>query len=389
AYLATTNLPVNNLSTSATWDCYAGLVTSVAGLNGKTTSYAYNDPYSRLTSVTDPSGAVTNITYTPATSESTLNFNSGASTVDVLTTVDALGRPFLTQRKQNPSSNMYDTVETFYDDAGRVIGVSSPCSAPAGGTCSGGTTISPDALGRPTSITDAGGGTVSFSYNANDVLRTVGPAPPSESTKSWQYEYDGLGRLSSVCEITSATGSASCGQNHAATGYLTKYTYDALDDLTGVTQNAQSETTQTRTYAYDGLRRMTSQANPEANNSAYSYTYDTDSTCVTIINNGGDLVKRVDAVGNVTCYAHDGIHRLTGVTYPSGSYASVTPSKTFVYDSATVNGQTMQNTGGLLAEAYTGSKATDLGFSYSLRGEVSDVYESTPNSGGYYHSSAV
>src|SRR5208283_1040562 len=67
-----------------------------------------------------------------------------------------------------------------------------------------------------------------------------------------------------------------------------------------------------------------SQANPEANNTAYSYTYDTDSTCTTP-NNQGDLLKRVDAVGNVTCYVHDGIHRLTGVTYPSGSYASVTP----------------------------------------------------------------
>jgi len=208
-----------------------------------------------------------------------------------------------------------------------------------------------------------------------------------ESAKSWQYQYDGLGRLTSVCEITSATGSASCGQNHAATGYLTSYTYDPLDDLTGATQNAQSGTSQTRTYVYDALRRMTSEANPEANNTAYSYTYDTDSTCTTP-NNQGDLLKRVDAVGNVTCYAHDGIHRLTNVTYPSGSYASVTPSKTFVYDSATVNGQTMQNTGGPLAEAYTGSKATDLGFSYSARGEVSDAYESTPHSNGYYHSSA-
>jgi RHS repeat-associated protein len=48
---------------------------------------------------------------------------------------------------------------------------------------------------------------------------------------------------------------------------------------------------------------------------------------------------------------------------------------------------------GHLAEAYTcfsscTTKATDMGFSYTVRGEVSDVYESTPNSGGvYYHTS--
>jgi RHS repeat-associated protein len=49
----------------------------------------------------------------------------------------------------------------------------------------------------------------------------------------------------------------------------------------------------------------------------------------------------------------------------------------------------MQNAMGRLARAYTccnqGANITDLGLSYSKRGETSDVYESTPNSNGYYH----
>ena len=50
----------------------------------------------------------------------------------------------------------------------------------------------------------------------------------------------------------------------------------------------------------------------------------------------------------------------------------------------------MANALGRLAEAYTctgtcTSKITDEGFSYSVRGELADIYESTPNSGGYYH----
>jgi RHS repeat-associated protein len=48
----------------------------------------------------------------------------------------------------------------------------------------------------------------------------------------------------------------------------------------------------------------------------------------------------------------------------------------------------MSNAKGHLAEAYTGSsssKTTDLGFSYSVRGETTDTYEMTPNSGGYFH----
>jgi len=42
---------------------------------------------------------------------------------------------------------------------------------------------------------------------------------------------------------------------------------------------------------------------------------------------------------------------------------------------------------GRLAEAFTGpstAKITDLAFCYSPRGETTDVYESTPHSGGYY-----
>ena len=50
----------------------------------------------------------------------------------------------------------------------------------------------------------------------------------------------------------------------------------------------------------------------------------------------------------------------------------------------------MSNAKARLAEAYTctscpGTKITDVGFSYTSRGQVSDVYESTPHSSGYYH----
>jgi RHS repeat-associated protein len=229
---------------------------------------------------------------------------------------------------------------------------------------------------------------LAFSYSQNDTYRTLGPAPTGENTKRKQYEYDALGRLTSVCEVTNLTGSGTCGQTNTATGYWTEYTYDVLNDLTGVTQNAQSTPNQqARTYAYDDLRRMTSETNPETGTTATTYTYDTDTTCGT---SKGDLVKKVDQVGNTICYAYDALHRITSVTYPSGSYASVTPGKHFVYDAATVNSVAMANTKTRMAEAYTcfspcSTKLTDLGMSYTARGEVSDTYESTPNSGAYNH----
>lgn len=156
-----------------------------------------------------------------------------------------------------------------------------------------------------------------------------------------------------------------------------------------MTQNAQdvSANWQTRSYLYDGLGRITQEKNAEESSTTY-YTYDTDSTCGTY---NGDLVKKVDAVGNVTCFAYDALHRVTAKTYPSGSYASVTPEKHYVYDAATINGTAMTNAKGRLAEAYSGpssAKITDEGFSYSARGEVTDTWEWTQHSSGWYHVTA-
>jgi YD repeat-containing protein len=247
-----------------------------------------------------------------------------------------------------------------------------------------GTSTTYDALGRKSQVTNSGGLSTTFTYTQNDTYVSVGPAPAGENAKRRQLEFDALHRLTSVCEVTSATGSGTCSQTSSKTGYWAEYTYDLNNNLTGVTQNAQSST-QSRSYIYDDLSRITSETNPETGNTAY--TYDTDSTCGT---SKGDLVKQIDAVGNTICFAYDALHRLTSATYQSGSYASVTPGHYFYYDSATVNSIAMINTKARMAEAYTcfspcTTKLTDTGFSYTARGEISDEYESTPNSSVYYH----
>ncbi len=60
-------------------------------------------------------------------------------------------------------------------------------------------------------------------------------------------------------------------------------------------------------------------------------------------------MKRYDAVGNTTCYAYDVLHRVTSITYPSGSYAANTPTKTFVYDVSTASGFSLSNVAGAVA----------------------------------------
>ena len=387
--------PVSGNSKSMTWNCTGAVQLTATDENGNTTSATYSsDAYFwRPDSGSDQLSNTTTFTYSgPNSVEAAMNFNGSTSTSDVLATTDSLGRLKISQVRTGQSSSTLDSVETDYDSLGRPYRTSLPYNGSGGSSCSGScyfNSTSLDPLGRPTSVTDGASNTImSYSYPQNDTYQTAGPAPSGENTKRKQSEYDALGRLTSVCEITSGTGSGACSQTSSATGYWTRYTYDLNNNLTGLTQNAQG-TSQSRSYNYDDLGRMTSETNPE-NGTTY-YVYDSDSTCGTY---HGDLVKKTDALGNVTCYASDALHRLTSMTYPSGSYASVTPNRYFVYDSATVNSVTMSNAKSHLAEAYTctscpGAKITDEGFSYTVRGETSDLYQSMPNSSGYYHSAAT
>ena len=111
---------------------------------------------------------------------------------------------------------------------------------------------------------------------------------------------DGLGRLSQVTE------------DPGGLNYTTLYSYDALDNLSGVTQVGQG-----RRFIYDSLGRLKSAVNPESG--TVGYTYD----------NNGNLHTRTDAAGVVTTYIYDGLNRLTSKTYSD----SATPAVSIQYDS--------------------------------------------------------
>jgi RHS repeat-associated protein len=380
----------SGLSTSAVWDCNGAVRTSFTDANNQPIAYSYNDPLWRLKSTTDPLSNVTTMTYVTGASsyvKSSMPFNGTSSTIDITNFLDGLGRPKRIQQRKSPTGTTYDTETFTYDTNGQLFKSTRPCTVAWATDCglTPAKTTTYDALGRVLTTTDGGGGTITFSYTRNDVLQTVGPTTP---VKVKQFEYDGLGRLKSVCEVTTGAGSGTCGQNVTKTGYWTKYTYNALGKLTSVAQNAQG-TSQTRTYAYDDLGRLTAETNPESGTIQYFYDFAPSSPGVACSGTtDGDLLKTYDTNGNTTCYTYDGLHRVLSTTYSGPNSTGV--NKYFVYDSAVVNGQQMANAQGRLAEPYTattqtGSKITDLGFSYSPRGEQTDVYELTPHSGGFYH----
>ncbi len=384
------------ISRSFTWNCVGGVQLASTDENSKTVTTTYNDPYFWRPNVqTDQLGNQTTSWYNPSAqyccplgSGFLLTFNNSGSVVSDVQYTDTLGRTYTRQHQQYPNSPNLDTVSYTFDSNGRPTTVSGPCSVGATGICSTPrTTQTYDALNRPLMATDGGGGTVTYFYNANDVLVTVGPAPSGENTKRRQLEYDPLGRLVSVCEITSATGSGACGQNTSQTGFWTKYSYNALGKLQTVTQNAQASagSQQTRSYNYDGMGRLTSETNPESGTTTYSY--DASSPCTT---SSGDLIKKVDAVGTRTCIGYDALHRPTSV-----SYSNSTNCKFFVYDSNPGVGWTEGNVKGRLSNAYIGNcsngvpTGADEGYNYSPRGELMNIYQTTVASGVWYNSAAT
>ena len=383
------------LSRSIVWNCTGGVSTQVTDENGNSTMTSFTDPnFWRPTQMTDQENNATTISYPNSTSvESSLLFNSGGSVSDVRTTVDGYGRPVFTQKKQGPSATDYDTTEVDYNSTGQADRTTLPYSAAASpsssNTSAPATTKTFDALGRVLTITKGDGGTITYTYTNNVVLKEVSGSQVFQK----QFVYDGLGRLTSVCEISSSLpGVGSCGQG-GPNGYLTQYTYDGLGHLLTVTQNAQaSGSQQTRSFTYDLLGRMLLDTSPETGTTTYSW--DTaPAHCNVSGSRAGNLAAVETNDGVFVCYTYDQLNRMTGYLNTADSNC-----RGFVYDTATntpPTGAVLSNTKGRLVEAFTNSTCaghenvvTDEFFSYSARGEMTDLYESTPNSSGFYHSNS-
>ncbi len=310
--------------TRANYDYNIGKPTSVTDFNGIQTVYSFNDPLDRLTQVRHGAGtaaeAQTNVVYT------------GATDVKVYSDVNSVG-----QMDQNYNETMYDgfgrvssttkygvtgpctssTSTTSYDALGRVSQVTNPaCQNYAIGYA---TKYVYDALGRATQTTKQDGSVASVSYSGNTTVSQ------DEAGCRRQTVTDALGRLTQVIEDPSS--GVACNANNASShfGYSTTYGYDALDDLTSVSQSGEA-----RTFTYDSLKRLTSATNPESG--AISYTYDSN----------GNVITNTDARGEVTTFTYDELNRVTAKSY-SGPVA--TNAVSYVYCNGASN-CTSQQSGG-------------------------------------------
>jgi YD repeat-containing protein len=370
----TTITDAAGFQTTTTYYTCTALQQATTDENTNITTYTYSDPFWRVVSMTDPTNVSTNYYYNfflagngNAFIDKYVIINGGSAETDTVTYLDTFGKVEEVQHRQAPLTDTYDTTTYTYDNAGRQNSVSIPCvaSGDEGATCSSPTTVQNfDALSRPTLKTDGGGGTETNTYKGRDVLSVV-----SSPNTSRQLEYDYLGRLISVCEMsTSLPGVGTCKQDNAQTGYWTRYQYDVAGNLTGVCQNTTqaysvdcvanpSSGQQTRRFTYDGLGRMTSESHPESG--LKQYFYDSAPTSPGVACPGpynGDLVKTYDANGNTTCFAYDSLHRAVSTSFSGPNSSGI--NRYFVYDAANVNGIVMQNTKSRLAEAYTAASKT-------------------------------
>jgi hypothetical protein len=203
-----------------------------------------------------------------------------------------------------------------------------------------------------------------------------------------------LGRLTSVCErILTGTGGQANGDIPIQSGcnpdypnykaFQTTYGYDVLNNITLVTQDANNPgyTSQTRTFAYDGLSRLTSEANPEMITKTYSYDH---------TGQLGDLYQRTagepnhtDGSTSTATHTYDALHRLRQISY-SDPY---TPTSYFKWDTQSCwSGAPTNYPKGRLACQYIGTSpcpsCAGEAYLYDMDGNVIGKASWTPSNIG-------
>ena len=373
AFVTTVKNAANHYSYTQ-YDYHLGRAVDSEDPNGVVSSgYSQNDALDRPTKVIRAVGtSVQNQTVfayddvaRKITTTSDLNSSGDGALVSMMC-YDGLGRTIETRQYEGGTN--YIATQQEYDALGRAYKTSNPfrpwqMESPVW-TISGF-----DALGRVTTVTTPDSAVVNTSYSGNTVTVT------DQAGKARKSVTDALGRLKEIYEDPSGLN------------YLTSYTYDALDNLTTVTQG-----TQQRFFMYDSLKRPIRARNPEQDvnsnltladpltgNSQWSLGYQYDSN--------GNLLVKTDARNVSTHFSYDALNRalrrwyngsssLTATTHnspalPSGVGAS--DEANYIYDSQTLPAGAPSYsrgsaTGRLVATTYgSGSSAGDY-FAFDVLG---------------------
>lgn len=257
-----------------------------------------------------PTNTVTRNTYTYTDSVGTRkivrsDYLNAATSTDTYTYLDSFDRPIQIRREMEGSD--YSVRDFQYDERGDVRKQSLPYTS----TGSARQSITSDsnllvrfgydALRRATSTIDAVG-TETYSYD--QWVKTV----TDKRGKTKDFTSDAFGNLLQVDE-----------RNGGST-YSTVYIYDALGNLTKITDAASN----LRNFAYDGLSRLTSaedlHASGDANYGTRTYTYD-----------AGNLTSMTDAKSQTKELTYDALNRVLTENYTGAAGTEIS----YGYDTCT------------------------------------------------------
>ncbi|HCH0556510.1 TPA: DUF4329 domain-containing protein [Pseudomonas aeruginosa] len=212
--------------------------------------------------VTQPDGAFTAYTYDAAHRLTDVSDNAGNT---IHYTLDNAGNRVAEETK-DANGNLKRTLSRVYNQLGQLA-------------------TQADAVGNPTDYGyDANGNTTS----ATDAL-----------SRATQSEYDPLNRLKRTLQDVGGIAAE------------TKFAYDALDNLTEVTDPKGLKTT----YTYNGLGDLTKQVSPDTGTTLFTY------------DSAGNRITQKDARSKTTTYSYDALNRLTGIAYANTSF-----NVTYTYD---------------------------------------------------------
>ena len=358
------NSTIKNTS-SAVFDFNTGLVKQTTDPNGRTSSTYYDSDTLRLTGTTSSTGAYSQTAYDEwamtITDES--HEFGGALAGRSITYLNGVGQ--VTKQTTLGANNVYDAVETKYNNLGQVWKQSRPYRA--GDTLQWTETVY-DLLGRISQITAPDGSVSKTFYNetTRPDSATAAPGKTIRVVDPWGRErwgrFDAQERLAEVAEPNPNAAVNNTGSVLSTGSLLTKYYYNTLGNLTETEQGITGQGVQHvqhRKFKYDSLGRLTRQKLAEktatlndagtyvgANQAGVSlwsdaFTYDERSNLTMATDARGVITHFV--FGDVNTGTSDPLNRLRSKSYeiPAAHDTSISiqPANNVTYDYLTTGDQ--------------------------------------------------
>lgn len=323
------------------YDADGNLLSTSDALGGTTTlTYGDSTHPGDITSIADPDGRVTSLTYDAQGDEASVSVSPTSGVNDTTeyaydsdgertctASADAVAKSITCP---SSSTHVAGTTSKTYDPDGEVTSITNPDGAV--------TSNSYDADGNLTKTTDPDGNvsTTSFDLLDRKLVATVGVNGSTPSATTYTYDL--------------APGSAPCGSGVSGTTYC-----DAVTNASGG---------QTTTY-YNAANNPIETTNPGGQVTQVSFDA------------AGNAISRIDAAGRTTTYTYDADNRLVGTSYSDGT----TPDVSYAYD-ADGNRQTMTDGTGTTTYSYdaderllssTDGAGATVAYTYDGAGDVDSL----------------